>query len=219
MGTKRQVPVREHLSRNNLLLKGIPAEYVDSTLDDYKSDNEIKKIVTRFVEEIHTMYEDRVCLCFYGSNGTGKTFLASIIVKEAYRHRYTSHITTMAHYMDLCYTPAKTKEIEEELYYIRNAEFLVIDEVGKEQFTASGGNVTLFEELLRNAVANGNIIIICSNLPLEDAGGKQGLYSLYGKSVRSLVEGDFVKVKFNQSDYRHNIMNKKKGFSILKGEL
>lgn len=218
MGSKRNVPMRDTLSRRNLVLKGIPAEYIDATVDDFVENDDTKDLIARYIDNMHDMYEDRVCLAFYGANGTGKTYLSSIIIKEAYRRRYNSHMTTLAHYMDLCFNPKKTPEIHEELKCISDAEFLVLDEVGKENFTKTQSNVNLLEELLRQSVVKGQVVIICSNLPLEDVGGVEGLYSLYGNSVKSLIEGDFVKLEFNLKDYRPKVLRKKRGIQILQGE-
>ena len=124
-------------------------------------------------------------------------------------------MTTLAHYMDLCFRKDKTTEVKEELKYISEAEFLVIDEVGKENFTSSQSNINLLEELLRQAVVKGQVVILCSNLPLEDVGGVEGIYSLYGKSLRSLIEGDFIKVKFSLSDYRPNVLKQKRALHLL----
>lgn len=217
MGSKRGVPVRKSISTNNLILKGIPAEYINCSLDNFVENDSTKELIERYIDNIHSMYEDRVCLAFYGANGTGKTYLASIIVKEAYRHRYKSHLTTLAHYMDLMFTPNKTEDIKEELKYINEAEFLVIDEVGKENFTKTQSNVTLLEDLLRQAITKGQVVILISNLPLEDVGGVEGLYTLYGKSVESIIEGDFVKLEFNLKDYRPKVLKNKKGIQILTG--
>lgn len=219
MGSKRYVPMRKSISTENLILKGVPAEYIECNIESYTDNNSTKKLVKNYIENIHTMYEDRVCLLFYGSNGTGKTLLSSIIVKEAYRRRYSSHITTLAHYMDLCFSKEKSEEQQEEIHHIREAEFLVIDEVGKENFTKTLSNISLLEELLRGAVARGQVVIVCTNLPLEDVGNVQGLYSLYGKSIASLLGGEFLKVKFNADDYRPNILKQKKGVVALMNSL
>lgn len=210
--------MREVISKKNLILKGIPAEYADATLEDFVDNEETKELIFKYIEHMHDMYEDRVCLAFYGANGTGKTYLSTVLVKEAYRRRYNSHMTTLAHFMDLSFNPNKTPEMREELKFISEAEFLVIDEVGKENFTKTQSNITLLEELLRQSVAKGQVVIICSNLPLEDVGGVEGIYTLYGKSVKSLVEGDFVKLEFNLKDYRPKILRKKRAIQILRGD-
>lgn len=218
MGSKRGVPMRSLLSKRNLLLKGIPAEYIDCDIESYVNDEEKKELYQKYIDNMDTMYEDRVCLANYGANGTGKTYLSCILIKEAYRRRYKSHITTLAHLIDLMFTPDKTEEIRAELKCIRDAEFLVIDEVGKENFNKSLSNIALLEETLRRAVVNGQVVILCTNLSLQDIGDVKGLYSQYGKSIKSLVEGDFVKIKFDAKDFRTVVKNKKKGIKLLKGE-
>lgn len=217
MGSKREVPARRSISRSNLILKGVPAEYLDCSLDKFVDNDDTKELIGKYIDNIHDMFEDRVCLAFYGANGTGKTYLASVIVKEAYRNRYKSHLTTLAHYMDLVFSPNKTEQMQDELKYISEAEFLVIDEVGKENFTRTQSNVTLLEDLLRQAITKGQVVILISNLPLEDVGGVEGLYTLYGKSVESIIEGDFVKLEFNLKDYRPKVLKQKRGIQILTG--
>jgi DNA replication protein DnaC len=218
MSSKRGVPVRENLSVKNLLLRGVPSEYIDLSLQDYKQASDTKETIKRYLEYIHDMYENRVCLCFYGANGTGKSFLASLIVKEAYRCRYLSAMITLSKLMELKFNNKKTEEDFEKLNIVNLADFLVIDEVGKENFTKAQSNISLLEEVLRQADNKGQVIIICTNLPIEDRGDVKGLYSQYGKSIASLIEGQFMKVEFADDDYRHKILMKNKGIKILLGE-
>ena len=158
------------------------------------------------------MYEDRVNLCLYGANGTGKTFLSSLIVKEGYRLRYKTALITMQGLIDLYFKPNKTEEDWDKIKMIKEADFLVIDELGKENFTKSGSNINLLEETLRNAVTKGQVIIICTNLPLE---GEGGLYHQYGASIKSLIDGSFVKLEFDNSDYRPIHLNKKESNKVI----
>ena len=97
---------------------------------------------------------------------------------------------------------------------INESHFLVIDEVGKETFTKTGSNINLLEETLRNAI-KGQVIILCTNLPLE---GEGGLYEQYGASIQSLIDGSFVKVEFNNADYRPVVLHQKKALKLLLGE-
>jgi DNA replication protein DnaC len=211
MSSKRDVPMRTSISKSNLILKGIPGEYLDYTLDDYEGDPDTKDLIERYINNLHTMYEDRVCLSFFGANGAGKTMLASIIVKEAYRRRYNSHMTTLQHLMELTFNRDKTVEMKDELKYINESEFLVIDELGKENFVQSQSNIALLEGIMRNSVTKGQVLILCTNLPLEE------LYEMYGKSIQSLIEGDFMKVEFTEQDYRKKVTKNKRGVRILLG--
>lgn len=213
MGSKRNVPPRERMSAQNLIIRGVPPEYIEGTLEDYVQNDEVKIIMTRYLNNMHDMYEDRANLCLYGSNGSGKTYLSTLIVKEAYRLRYSSAMTTVANLLDLTFKPKKTQEDLAKLKMYKEAEFLVLDEVGKENFTKTGSNINLVEESLRGAVVRGQVVIICTNLPLE---GEHGLFNQYGNSIKSLINSYF-RIKFEGDDYRPSQLRKKKSASILSG--
>lgn len=213
--SKRNAPPRKRLSKENLLLKGVPYEYIEGTLNDYVYDDEIKELFKNYISNLHDMYEDRINLCLYGSNGAGKTFLSSLVVKEAYRLRYNSALITLQNLIDLNFKYSKTIEDYAKLKMINESHFLVIDEVGKETFTKTGSNINLLEETLRNAITKGQVIILCTNLPLE---GEGGLYEQYGTSIQSLIDGSFVKVEFNNADYRPVVLHRKKALKLLLGE-
>lgn len=217
MGSKRELPPREVLSWENLLLRGVPAEYIEGSLDEYVEDEDgnCKPFFDTYLSNLHIMYEDRVNLCLYGSNGSGKSYLSSLVVKEGYRLRYNSFIITMQSLIDINFKSNKTQEDWDKINAVKKADFLVLDEVGKENFTKTGSNVNLFEETLRQAVTKNQVVIICTNLPLEEEGG---LYEQYGRSIKSLIDGSFIKLEFDSSDYRNTHMNKKKGVRLLKGE-
>jgi DNA replication protein DnaC len=215
MGTKRGTPPRERLSKENLSLRGVPADYIEGTLKDYKQDKDVKLTFERYLENLHDMYEDRVNMCLYGANGAGKSFLSSLIVKEAYRLRYSSYMTTLASMIDLNFKGNKSQDDYERIKFIKTADFLVIDEIGKETFTKTSSNIALLEETLRNAVKTGQVVILCTNLPLEEEGG---LYEQYGASIQSLIEGSYVKIEFDGKDYRPTVFKKKKALAILQGE-
>lgn len=214
--SKRHVPPRTTLSRENLLLRGVPADYIEGTLQDYVQEEEYREFFHKYLSNLHLMYEDRINLCLYGSNGSGKSFLSSLVVKEAYRLRYSSLMITLQKLIDIHFKVKKEPEDWDKIKAVKEANFLVIDEVGKENFTRTGSNINLFEEILRNAVSVGQVIILCTNLPLE---GEGGLYEQYGASIKSLIDGSFVKLEFNNEDYRPTHLNKKKAIKLLKGEL
>lgn len=212
MGSKRNAPPRERLTVENLILRGVPYEYIEGTLEDYVQDGDIKVFFERYLNHLHDMYEDRINLCLYGANGTGKTFLASLIVKEAYRLRYTSYMTTLANLIDVTFKPNKTEEDWQIIKTVKEADFLVLDEVGKETFNKNLSNVNLLEETLRNAVKTGQVVILCTNSHLDD------LYKKYGASIKSLIEGSYAKLEFEDEDYRGAVLKKKRALSILAGD-
>ena len=208
-------PVRTTLSVKNLMYRGVPREYIHADLDEYPIEENIRELFARYMDYLDEMFEDKINLILYGSNGSGKTYLSSLVVKEAYRRRYTSFMVTLKSFIDMHFKRDKDELIAEKLDEIVNSEFLVIDEVGKETFDKSQFNITVFEELLRERDTQGKPTIICTNLPLEERGG---LYEQYGKSIQSLIDGNFIKVKFESEDNRHDVTRKKRGIQLLLGE-
>lgn len=196
LSSKEGVPARKVLSKDNLIIKGIPVSYVGYTLKDFKASTEKFNFYRTYLENLHSMYKDRVCIFQTGANGTGKTLLASLVVKEGYRLRYNTYMTTLASYISLLFKANKSFEEEKLLRYIKNCDFLVLDEVGKENFTSTKSNINVLEELLRTATQTGQVIIINTNLVLKD------FEELYGASITSLIKGDFTILKFKGEDYR-----------------
>lgn len=208
--SRRETSPREILSSKNLSRIGVPRLFFDCEVEDFEGEDHIKKLIQRYCNNIHDMFEDSVNLTFYGSNGNGKTFLTSLILKNAYYFRYTAKRITLKRYIDLKFMPSiqKDSDIWEEINAVDNAEFLVIDEVGKEPNTKNGGSVSVFEELMKYREELGYPTIICTNLNLDDIKEKYGttLSSMIGQSVRIEMVGD---------DMRNTTFKRRNGVSIL----
>jgi len=204
-------PPRTKLNPKNLSRRGIPRLFFNATIDQYNIDPEIKNIFSRYLDNLDQMYEDNVGLMLYGTNGSGKTYLSSLVVKEAYRLRYSSFRVTLQEFINLQFQKNDLDAFE-RLQDLIFADFLVIDEVGKEIAPKSNFNVIVLEELLRQRETSGKPTILCTNLPLE---GEGGLYQQYGKSIKSLIEGCFVKIKFTGKDFRYDVVNERKAIKIL----
>lgn len=204
----RGVPPRKRLSVKNLLSRGIPRLFINATINQYDIDSKIKRTINNYLDELDQMYEDCINLVLYGSNGNGKSFCATLVVKEAYIQRYTSYITTFQSLLDLQFKKDK-EEVRELLDDYYNADFLVIDEIGKEIKAKSEFNVIILEEILRLRDTKGLPTILCTNLEIED------LFEEYGQSVASLVRGNFVKLKFKDGDFRYDVTKEKLGIKLL----
>lgn len=133
--------------------------------------------------------------------------LSSIILKEAYRHRYTSRRSTFVEYVDK-YTKvwnAKSADekatLEDELYtYYKAVEFLVLEEVGKE--IDSKVSAPILEDLLRYREDNGLVTIVCTNLNISL------MTERYGESCISLLKGNTTPVMIECEDKRATILKR-----------
>lgn len=199
-------PVREELSEKNLLFRGVTKKFINKTIDDFEDFGEdslrkVKEFVRDYIENIDNMFEKNRGIIFFGSNGVGKTFLANLIVKEAYRHRYTSRRITFVDYITL-YTKVwglkneVEKEEEEAKFYhdYKGVEFLVLEEVGKELDTKL--SPVILEDCLRYREDKGLPTILCTNLTKED------LLNRYGDSIVSLISGNMIPIKIVGEDKR-----------------
>lgn len=201
-------PIRNVLSRKNLLFRGVPVHFLESELSDfntYDNDSLIKarKTVQDYLADIDSTRENGRGLYIHGTNGVGKSMLGSIIVKEAYRHRYTSKRITFVDYINE-YTriwkaqSVDEKESLEDLFYsyIKAVDFLVLEEVGKEQ-TKIDMAVSILEDCLRYREEHSLCTIICTNLHLK------ALMELYkSKSIESLIHGSMTPIKIVGEDRR-----------------
>lgn len=207
-------PLRRSLHPDNLAYRGVPSEYYEASLDAFPINKELVNLATNYIENLDVMLDDRMNLLFYGANGSGKTYVSSVIIREAYRQRYTSMRTTVQALVQMQFDKGKDDFIARKYDDIWNCQFLVLDELGKEQFGERLFNVTIVEELLRHRDTKGLPTIICTNLPLV---GTDGIEGIYGKSIFSLVNGNFVASMFVGDDHRKTALREKRGISILKG--
>lgn len=207
-------PLRRNISSQNLTYRGVPREFHDAHIEEYDIDQDFKTLFKRYMDNLEIMFDDKVNLVLYGANGAGKSYLSSLVIKEAYVKRYTSFRTTLQNYIDLQFKKSE-EGITETIRKIENAEFLVIDEVGKETFAKNQFNIIKLEELMRQRDTIGRPTIICTNLPLV---GDGGLYEQYGGSIKDLVAGNFVQVEFTGDSNRRNVTKEKKGIDLLMGD-
>lgn len=198
-------PLRKTLNSKSLSLIGIPKKFHNITIEDFEAFDEelldVKTYVEEYISDIPTRFNQNSGLLFFGSNGVGKTMLASIIAKECYRNRYSVRRVTFMEYISQ-YTRAwgaktpEEKETQESLFYdnFKGVEFLVLEEVGKE--IESNINVSILEDCLRYREDRGLVTIICTNLS-----GKN-LFERYGASIESLIKGNFTPIKVVGKDRR-----------------
>ena len=207
-------PLRETLSPRSLMMIGVPKQFVDKGIEDFDTFGEeryenIKKFAENYIADIDGNFKNCQGICFYGSNGTGKSFIASIIIKEAYRRRYAAYRITFANYIS-CYTRSwssknldEKEELEADLYRYKAAEFLALEEVGKE--IENSVTAPVLEDLIRFREDRQLPTIICTNLQMKNLKG------LYGESVYSLLLGNTTPIKIEGKDQRQDYFNKRIG--------
>lgn len=206
-------PVREKLSRKSLEVVGVPRHLMSATIDRFETNgdeslSEVKDYMRDYLENIDTNFEENKGLFLYGSNGVGKTYFGSLVVKEAYRHRYSTKRVYFQNYVE-DYTRVwnarnldEREELESNLYTeFTSVEFLCIEEIGKE--IDSKITAPILEHLLRYREDHKLPTIICTNLDIE------AVEERYGMSVASLIKGNLTPILIEGKDKRSNYYKKR----------
>lgn len=208
-------PERKYLSPKSLSLIGIPKKFHEARIEDFNTyDNsdleEVQDCISRYISYMNWQTLDKLGgLFLFGSNGVGKTLIACIVAKEAYKHRYSTRRVTFVEYMSkytLVWSARSVEEkesAEDDLFNNYKAvEFLVLEEVGKE--VDSKASAPILEDLLRYREDNGLVTVICTNLSPKD------IENRYGVSVSSLLKGNMTPIKIEGVDKRKEYYDKKR---------
>lgn len=206
-------PLRTYVNPTSLSLIGIPKSFIDTELSDFETKSnesliEVKEFISEYLNNLDNNFENNKGLFLCGSNGVGKTMISCIILKEAYKHRYTTRRATFVDYIDRYTKVWSARSIEEkylfedELYtYYKAVEFLVLEEVGKE--IDSKVAAPILEDLLRYREDHGLVTIICTNLNVET------LSDRYGESCMSLLRGNTVPITIESKDRRNTAFKRR----------
>lgn len=201
-------PIRDSVSDGSLIMMGVPKRFTKKTLKDFndygkKSLKSVKSFVAEYISHIDENIEDNKGILFVGSNGVGKSLLSCIILKEAYRHRYSCRRVTFSAYIS-AYTESwgATKSdrdvIEQDLLdKYKGVEFLVLEEIGKE--IDSKIAKPILEDLLRYREEHGLVTVVCSNLNTDT------IKDIYGNSVLSLLRGSMTRIIIDSEDKRQEV--------------
>lgn len=204
-------PLRTTINKASLVMMGVPKKFCDSTIDSFdtfgkKSLKDVKNFIGDYIDNLVDNVENNRGICFIGSNGVGKSFLSCIILREAYRHRYSCRRVTFSSYI-IAYTESwntRNKDekdvLETELYEkYKGVEFLVLEEIGKE--IDSKIAKPILEDLLRYREENGLVTLICTNMTPKD------IKDSYGASICSLINGNMTVIVIDSEDMRQEVFN------------
>ncbi len=161
----------------------------------------ILRICTLFLEEFDEKFKN---LVFYGESGLGKTFLCRCIAKELLDRGKTVLYVTAFDLFSLFEKEKFNKNIEdvntEILSLTKNADLLIIDDLGTEFITALSAS-ELFD-IINSRLLNKKSTIISTNLSPDK------LLVHYSGRIVSRLYGEYSMIKFFGDDIR--IMKKLK---------
>jgi len=192
-GCKRWVDLRvSYLNAN------IPREFWDLEMKDWVRSKRAKDNVAEYIGQLRANKDKGIGLIMLGENGVGKTLAGAIILKSAVGAGYSAGYITIPEFISSIIPADREPELSEWLWYLLRADFLVLDEVGKEYRKSGSEHVRVqLDSLLRERRGQHRPTILISNFE-KDA----QLRERYGESITSILIDRTRLVAFSPGDFR-----------------
>ena len=189
---------------------GIPIKYQKLSWADW--DNKEfpidDGIVKKYRDNLSNYVNNGIGLFLRGSNGSGKSFIATMILKELVNDGHSCYMTTAADMADIVKNKWKT-DFDEDFYKtkIEQTDVLYIDDVGRELIDldtnwADKFNKTSLDNIVRQRVQNGKTTFITTNLT------DKRFVSYYGNGIKSLLLESMICFEVFGKDHREVIQEK-----------
>ncbi|MCM1127530.1 MAG: ATP-binding protein [Lachnospiraceae bacterium] len=153
-------------------------------------------ICQNFIKSFSADYHN---LFFYGTVGTGKSFLSGCIARELIEAGYSviyfsaaGLFETLSRNMYDYKNKEESRNLHEDLH---GCDLLIIDDLGTEYM--NNATASLFFSLLNERHLNKKATIISTNLFLED------IQNRYSERIFSRIMSNYTICKFTGSDIRH----------------
>jgi len=210
---KEETP-KEELPQHNLKKRALNQKYEDFRMDIFSDvlivDKEITaleqmeknlKVSDAFVDNFDK--DDSFNLLFFGSEGTGKTFLsnhiANILIKEGYTVRKYSTVE-LFDFINEALIIDRHKNLE-EYKMLTECDLLILDDLGTESNT-SFTKSHLFSTL-DTRFSKCKKTLLCTNLSVKD------IMDRYEKRIFSRIVDDYYMCSFTGEDLRFKILEKR----------
>jgi DNA replication protein DnaC len=116
-------------------------------------------------------------ICFLGASGSGKTFIASVLVQSAIRKNLTAKYYDWTDIVQLLTDFDKKKEIDELVEELKNIDFVCID--GIENFNISNPYLILqLDRISKSRLNSGKPYMLFGNGEIERISNGSGWQSL-----------------------------------------
>ena len=181
------------------LAAGIGATYQTLDWDDLEN-NKIKKTIAELTESQDFVLRGSG-LILYGDLGTGKTMVATLLLKQFVRDGYSCFATTFSEMIEM-YTAGWYSD-DEKTYFNRkvvDSQVLLLDDLKKEPNRLQEST---FDNVLRTRVQNRRSTIVTTNMTPQGLGegyGAAALRLLREKAKAVEIHGDDFSDKANERE-------------------
>ena len=138
-------------------------------------------------------------LCFYGPLGTGKTLLATHVLKQTIKLGYSGYFIQFADLFHAWAASWKDEESKEEVErYMKRAQLLVLDDITTDKRNSEGFLQAGLEAIMRYRYNNNLPTILTTNMRET---GSQSISEQFSRSY-SLISGVTTWLTMEGADYR-----------------
>jgi len=163
-----------------------------------------KGVILRYTSKWKRALRHGYSMLLVGDNGTGKTMFVSFVLTQMIKRGVTVYYMTLAQLDIDIKRGFKDGNAEARLELLLGADFLAIDEMGKEHFKADSFLTTRLELLLKRRYDDGEPTVLASNL------GCQRLVEMYGPTIESMLDGKYATCQLESGDFRKSVRTRMK---------
>lgn len=182
----------------------VPREFWTVEGLEFERNTSARARVEEYTGDLRTARRDGGGFLMIGENGVGKTACACVILCRAARAGYSVGYMTSHDFVTSAV--AATRDVELEMWRrdLVAADFLVLDEVGKEHRKA-GSEFALSEldSLLRWRRGESRPTVICTNFKTAE------FAQTYGDSLWSILRDRMEILKFQSGDFRTTLKKRR----------
>lgn len=183
---------RGRLTAEHLLLMRVPRRYWDASFERISPG--ARAVIGNYLHRIDDMLDRGEGLLLYGPNSVGKTSAAVYAAKEVRRTGASVLMSTAATLRDSVFEKADVMDGLPLVELARTVDFLLIDDLGKEQRNRFSEH--FFENLIRERGSNRLTTWITTNA------GKDGLAALYKGTMMEVLKELVVPVEVAGVNHR-----------------
>ena len=174
----------------------IPPEYWGVEQFDFQYNKSNLEQVVRYCGDIRRARTDGIGFTMLGENGTGKTAMSIYILAKALRAGYTAAYLTAHSYLTSIPASWYDSGLRTWLDELVRADFLVLDEMGKEHKAKEEAKMAELDSLLRARAAAFKPTTVITNMSVAE------FRNAYGASVDSILSARNKRLVYEPGDFR-----------------
>ena len=179
----------------------IPAIYREFTTEDIdqefaKNNSQGMAKALKYHARVQKAYDEGAGLFLNGDNGSGKSFIACLILKEAIAKGFSAHFVSLKELTSAAFDALRDEDAREDLEtLITQTDFLVIDEFDKMYQDKNDLVINLLDALFKQRYYTNKPLIVTSNTSFDE------IMDTHSSSIASMFTEKLLKVCFT-GNYR-----------------